>query len=237
MDAVVTDVSEQIRLDDGTRLTCMALSHDQSWAAVGDAQGELRKVDLQTGKVFGKFRHIAGSIRDAAFHPSPACNFVAAGGLDRHVRVFDAKKMTCVSTIYAKQKLNCLLFDAQPPVISVSASSSLAPRPLLLVPCSSSLALPDLMHPAAQTAEAEEDEDWLGIQEAKAAKKQKQEEDAGNGVSGEGEGEGAGETEADASGAKALSRKGFNAGKKRKVAPSKKASPAKKKAAAAKKKK
>ena len=40
--------------------------------------------------------------------------------------------------IYAKQKLNCLLFDPQPPVTS--------------------------------TADKDEDEDWLGIQEAKAIK-------------------------------------------------------------------
>jgi len=38
----------------------MALSHNETWAAVGDAQGELRKVDLKTGKVFGKFKHISG---------------------------------------------------------------------------------------------------------------------------------------------------------------------------------
>ena len=30
---------------------------------VGDAQGELRKVDLKTGNVFGKFKHISGTRR------------------------------------------------------------------------------------------------------------------------------------------------------------------------------
>ena len=36
------------------------------------------------------------------------------------MRVYDAKKMACISTIYAKQKLNCLLFDPQPPVRSAA---------------------------------------------------------------------------------------------------------------------
>lgn len=188
MSVMVTEKSEQIRLDDGTKLTCLALSQNQTWAAVGDAQGELRKVDLKTGKVFGKFKHISGSIRGAAFHPSPSHNFVAAAGLDRHIRVYDAKKMTCISTIYAKQKLNCLLFDPQPPVIS--------------------------------SADKDEDDDWLGIQEAKALKKKKLEEDEGNGVEPEPEPEG------ETTPGKPLSRKGYNSVKKRKVVSSKKGSPA-----------
>jgi ribosome biogenesis protein NSA1 len=157
LSAVVTDKSEQIRLDDGTRLTCLSLSHDQTWAAVGDAQGELRKVDLKTGNVFGKFKHISGSIRGAAFHPSPLCNYIAAAGLDRHVRVYDAKKMSCISTIYAKQKLNCLLFDPQPPTQSAS--------------------------------EEADEEDWLGIQEAKALAKKKKEEEEEEDAGGDGDGD------------------------------------------------
>ena len=89
-------------------------------------------------------------------------------------------------------------------------------------------------HVWGQTAEAEEDEDWLGIQEAKAARKKQLEEDAAQGLATEGEG---GEEEgADMTGAKALSRKGYASAKKRKVAPSKKSSPAKKAVAAKKKK-
>mmetsp|Transcript_25625 Transcript_25625/g.37565 ORF Transcript_25625/g.37565 Transcript_25625/m.37565 type:complete len:432 (-) Transcript_25625:142-1437(-) len=199
MSVVVTETSEQIRLDDGTKLTCMALSHNETWAAVGDAQGELRKVDLKTGKVFGKFKHISGSIRGTAFHPSPSHNYVAAAGLDRHVRVYDAKKMSCISTIYAKQKLNCLLFDPQPPVTS--------------------------------TADKDEDEDWLGIQEAKAIKKKKLEEGEETGA------DVGAEAEAEPTPGKPLSRKGYNSVKKRKVVSSKKGSPATKKKGAAKKKK
>ena len=133
---------------------------------------------------------MSGSVRAAAFHPVAGCNYAAAAGLDRHVRVYDVKKMACVSSIYCKQKLTALLFDTEPPV--------------------------------ASTADVEEDEAWLGIQEAKAAKKKKAEEDAAGQEGGE-HGEGNLLREGDETSAgKPLSRKGFNAVKKRKVAPSKK---------------
>ena len=52
MNVLVAGKSEQLRLDEGTRMTCLSLAPDESWALVGDAQGGLHKVDLCTGNVF-----------------------------------------------------------------------------------------------------------------------------------------------------------------------------------------
>ncbi|EKX47431.1 hypothetical protein GUITHDRAFT_106874 [Guillardia theta CCMP2712] len=102
---------DQVRLNAGTRFTCMALSPDESYVVAGDALGGLRKIDLKQGKVCGKFKHIAGSVRAVDFHPS--LPLVAAASLDRFVRVYDANTTMMTSRIYAKQRLNCLLFAGE----------------------------------------------------------------------------------------------------------------------------
>jgi len=147
--SVITEVSEQIRLDDGTRNTSMALSPDSTWCVVGDALGNLRKVDLRTGNVFGRFRGISGSIRGVAFHPS--LPVIAQVGLDRFARVFDTKTMRPVCQVYMKQRLNCVLFDAEEKI-----------APPVPVPHGGE---PD-----------EEDEDWLGIAGADGKEHQKDKE-------------------------------------------------------------
>eukprot|EP00288_Rhodomonas_lens_P002631 CAMPEP_0177720652 /NCGR_PEP_ID=MMETSP0484_2-20121128/16731_1 /TAXON_ID=354590 /ORGANISM="Rhodomonas lens, Strain RHODO" /LENGTH=426 /DNA_ID=CAMNT_0019232911 /DNA_START=27 /DNA_END=1308 /DNA_ORIENTATION=- len=112
MDTKISEDSEQIRLMDGTRLTCLDVHSSGTWAAVGDALGGLTKVDLRTGNIFGKFKNISGSVRAVQFHRTE--NVLACASLDRFVRVYELRTMKMINQVYLKQRLNTLLFDVEP---------------------------------------------------------------------------------------------------------------------------
>lgn len=112
VDSRVTEVSDQVRLEDGRRLTCISIAPDNpTWCVVGDAMGGVRKVDLRTGNVFGKFKYITGSVRAVSLHDSQP--FMATASLDRYMRVYDCRSMGVASSVYTKQRLTSLLFCAE----------------------------------------------------------------------------------------------------------------------------
>eukprot|EP00041_Stephanoeca_diplocostata_P002250 m.24827 g.24827 ORF g.24827 m.24827 type:complete len:322 (-) comp13112_c0_seq4:312-1277(-) len=76
---------------------------------VGDVSGGVTSYDLRTGKAVAKFKGLVGACRDIQCHPT--LNYVAACGLDRHVRIFNINTRSCVRKFYLKTRMSCLLFS------------------------------------------------------------------------------------------------------------------------------
>jgi ribosome biogenesis protein NSA1 len=88
----------------------LCVSPDETKIYVGDTAGNLDILDLRTLKHMGRCTGPVGSIRDIACHPT--LPYIAAVGLDRMVHVFDVNTRKYRHTIYAKQRLNSVLFCA-----------------------------------------------------------------------------------------------------------------------------
>ncbi|RLN50033.1 hypothetical protein BBJ29_002765 [Phytophthora kernoviae] len=88
----------------------ICVSPDETRVYVGDTAGNLDILDLRTLKHMGRCTGPVGSIRDIACHPT--LPYIAAVGLDRMVHVFDVNTRNYRHTIYAKQRLNSVLFCA-----------------------------------------------------------------------------------------------------------------------------
>ncbi|KAI9914054.1 hypothetical protein PsorP6_006428 [Peronosclerospora sorghi] len=88
----------------------MCVSPDETKVFVGDTAGNLDIFDLRTLKHMGRCTGPVGSIRDIACHPT--LPYIAAVGLDRMVHVFDVNTRNYRHKIYAKQRLNSVLFCA-----------------------------------------------------------------------------------------------------------------------------
>ncbi|KAL3670383.1 hypothetical protein V7S43_004692 [Phytophthora oleae] len=86
----------------------LCVSPDETRVYVGDTAGNLDILDLRTLKHMGRCTGPVGSIRDIACHPT--LPYIAAVGLDRMVHVFDINTRKYRHTIYAKQRLNSVLF-------------------------------------------------------------------------------------------------------------------------------
>ncbi|RLN59459.1 hypothetical protein BBJ28_00005813 [Nothophytophthora sp. Chile5] len=89
-------------------INSLCVSPDETRVYVGDTAGNLDILDLRTFKHMGRCTGPVGSIRDIACHPT--LPYVAAVGLDRMVHVFDVNSRKYRHTIYAKQRLNSVLF-------------------------------------------------------------------------------------------------------------------------------
>ncbi|EGZ22298.1 hypothetical protein PHYSODRAFT_496599 [Phytophthora sojae] len=88
----------------------LCVSPDETRVYVGDTAGNLDILDLRTLKHMGRCTGPVGSIRDIACHPT--LPYIAAVGLDRMVHIFDINTRKYRHTIYAKQRLNSVLFCA-----------------------------------------------------------------------------------------------------------------------------
>ncbi|CAI5741490.1 unnamed protein product [Hyaloperonospora brassicae] len=88
----------------------LCVSPNETQVYVGDTAGNLDILDLRTLKHMGRCTGPVGSIRDISCHPT--LPFIAAVGLDRMVHVFDVNTRKHRHVIYAKQRLNCVLFCA-----------------------------------------------------------------------------------------------------------------------------
>ncbi|CAH0518641.1 unnamed protein product [Peronospora belbahrii] len=86
----------------------LCASPDETRVYIGDTAGNLDILDLRTLKHMGRCTGPVGSIRDLACHPT--LPYIAAVGLDRMVHVFDVNTRKYRHTIYAKQRLNSVLF-------------------------------------------------------------------------------------------------------------------------------
>ncbi|DBA04344.1 TPA: hypothetical protein N0F65_002106 [Lagenidium giganteum] len=97
-------------------INAVCVSPDERQVFIADTTGNLDVMDLRT---------LNGAIRDIACHPT--LPYVAAVGLDRMVHVFDINTRKYQHMIYAKQRLNSVLFcndgvKAVPVVVSEPAS-------------------------------------------------------------------------------------------------------------------
>jgi len=88
----------------------LAVSPDGTTVVVGDVIGDMYSCDLRTGRTIGKFRGLSGSCRDLHYYSNPKRPLVACCGLDRHVRLYDAKTRKGKFSHYLKQSLTCMAF-------------------------------------------------------------------------------------------------------------------------------
>lgn len=90
-----------------------AVSPDGRFVVAGDGAGFMTRVDLRKGALAGRFKHIGGSVRSVSYHATMP--YVASAGLDRQIRVHHSSTRKLVNKVYAKQRVNCLLFSAARP--------------------------------------------------------------------------------------------------------------------------
>lgn len=89
-------------------INALCVSPDETRVFIADTTGNLDILDLRTLKHMGRCTGPVGAIRDIACHPT--LPYVAAVGLDRMVHVFDINTRKYQHTVYAKQRLNTVLF-------------------------------------------------------------------------------------------------------------------------------
>ncbi|TMW68939.1 hypothetical protein Poli38472_001095 [Pythium oligandrum] len=89
-------------------INAMCVSPDETRVFVADTTGCLDIFDLRMLRHMGRLTGPNGAIRDIACHPT--LPYVAAVGLDRFVHVFDVNTRKYQHMIYAKQRLNAVLF-------------------------------------------------------------------------------------------------------------------------------
>ena len=77
---------------------------------LADVAGLMFSIDLRTMRNCGSFRGNSGSVRSIEVHPT--LPLVAAVGLDRHLRVYNANTKRGVSSVYLKQRLNKVLLSS-----------------------------------------------------------------------------------------------------------------------------
>ncbi|GLE01823.1 hypothetical protein PINS_up010661 [Pythium insidiosum] len=89
-------------------INALCVSPDETRVFAADTTGCVDVFDLRTLRHMGRCIGPNGAVRDLACHPT--LPFVAAVGLDRFVHVFDVNTRQYHSSIYAKQRLNAVLF-------------------------------------------------------------------------------------------------------------------------------
>jgi ribosome biogenesis protein NSA1 len=89
-------------------INALCVTPDETRVIIADTTGCMDVFDLRTLKHMGKYIGPNGAIREIACHPT--LPYVAGVGLDRFVHVFDMNSRKYVHQIYAKQRLNTVLF-------------------------------------------------------------------------------------------------------------------------------
>eukprot|EP00252_Welwitschia_mirabilis_P022640 TRINITY_DN6186_c0_g1_i1.p1 TRINITY_DN6186_c0_g1~~TRINITY_DN6186_c0_g1_i1.p1 ORF type:complete len:406 (+),score=87.04 TRINITY_DN6186_c0_g1_i1:155-1372(+) len=78
---------------------------------VGNGTGDLASFDLRTRKLLGCFKgKCSGSIRSIAKHPDMP--LIASCGLDRYLRIWDTRTRQNLASVFLKQQLSSVVFDA-----------------------------------------------------------------------------------------------------------------------------
>ncbi|KAJ1735188.1 Ribosome biogenesis protein nsa1 (NOP7-associated protein 1) [Coemansia biformis] len=86
------------------------VSHTRPELYFADNTGSLSQLDLRTGKVIGGYKGIAGAVKSIAL--SEDGSKVAAAGLDRYLRVFEAGGMRRpLHQAYIKQRVSHVVWD------------------------------------------------------------------------------------------------------------------------------
>lgn len=79
---------------------------------VGTGGGDLACFDMRTGKLVGGFKgKCAGSIRSVVRHP--VLPMIASCGLDRYLRIHHTKTRQILASLFLKQQLVSVVFDAE----------------------------------------------------------------------------------------------------------------------------
>lgn len=89
-------------------VNALCVSPDETRVYIADTAGNLDILDLRTLKHLGRCTGPVGAIRDIACHPT--LPYIAAVGLDRFVHVFDVNTRKYQHMVYAKQRLNTVVF-------------------------------------------------------------------------------------------------------------------------------
>ncbi|GLJ36952.1 hypothetical protein SUGI_0747520 [Cryptomeria japonica] len=77
---------------------------------VGTGSGDMASFDMRTGKILGSFKgKCSGSIRSIVRHPE--LPLIASCGLDRYLRIWDAKTRQLLASAYLKQQLISVIID------------------------------------------------------------------------------------------------------------------------------
>lgn len=79
---------------------------ESKWIVFGDSQSKLGLWGIQPWKLLGHFPKVTGSTRALAIHNE----FIAAGGLDRYLRVFVMKLRETAGRVYLGEEINSLAF-------------------------------------------------------------------------------------------------------------------------------
>jgi len=88
-------------------ITAIALTRENKTVIVGNSAGFMGELDLRAGgKQVGGFKGICASIRAISCHASQP--YVVTCGLDRFVRVYDAKTRILEKKVYLKSNVNCM---------------------------------------------------------------------------------------------------------------------------------
>ncbi|EGD75240.1 hypothetical protein PTSG_12503 [Salpingoeca rosetta] len=96
-------------------LNCVALTNDGRHAITGDALGHTHLFDMRARRSIGKFHGPVGAVRSVSLHP--VLPFVAVGGLDRHVRVYDVTTRQLMTKVFLKQRIEHVLFTSEDKVV------------------------------------------------------------------------------------------------------------------------
>ncbi|TDH70038.1 hypothetical protein CCR75_000891 [Bremia lactucae] len=102
---------QELHLPGENPIQSLCISSNEMQVFIGDTAGNLDVLDVRTLTSMGRCTGPVGSIRDLACHPT--LPFVAAVGLDRMVHVFDTLTRKLRYLIYAKQRLNAVLFTTE----------------------------------------------------------------------------------------------------------------------------
>lgn len=89
-------------------VNALCVSPDETRVYIADTCGNLDILDLRTLKHMGRCTGPVGAIRDLACHPT--LPYIAAVGLDRMVHIFNVNTRKYQHMVYAKQRMNTVLF-------------------------------------------------------------------------------------------------------------------------------
>mmetsp|Transcript_30816 Transcript_30816/g.40716 ORF Transcript_30816/g.40716 Transcript_30816/m.40716 type:complete len:441 (-) Transcript_30816:89-1411(-) len=103
------------------RCTALVISPREDGVIAADGTGDIREIDLRTGKVRGRYVGPGGSVRDLAVHPTQG--YLASVGLDRMLRIHKIGRRDAVKTVYLKQRLNKVMFCEDPWVESPAVAN------------------------------------------------------------------------------------------------------------------
>lgn len=100
---------KQYQVSAGNAVTCVAVSADGKWAAIGSADHGIRLVDARNGKLVKKLSGHAGAVNGVAF--SADGSKLVSGSADKTARVWDVAKGAEIRRIATPAAVNAVTFN------------------------------------------------------------------------------------------------------------------------------